>query len=74
MRLVVNDKGGKVEPAEADFEPKVGQALPLVLPPSTLAVASQADRGCLSAGVPAVLAKAAHLLCLRVVSPAGCNG
>ena len=31
MRLVVNDKGGGVEPAEADFEPKVGQALPLVL-------------------------------------------
>ena len=40
MRLVVNDKEGKVEPAEADFEPKVGQVLPLVLSSVTLAVAS----------------------------------
>eukprot|EP00891_Asterochloris_glomerata_P005686 jgi/Astpho2/5686/Aster-02925 len=30
MRLVVNDKGGKVEPAEADFEPKASFNMSLV--------------------------------------------
>ena len=39
-----------------------------------LAVASQADRGSLSARLSLVLAKTAHLLCLHVMSPAGRSG